>query len=334
MQKISTFPYICRMKLLCLFFLSIVILSCSNNNESVYISDTSDKYEIVQDSIFRTFNGNKEISSIVFSSVPQKVIVLATPLYSYIRALNVERNVVGMLSLERLSGIPTSIKSLGKNNEIDLEKIIELSPDLIICNSFQLKSISILKTKYQILVIDEYLENNPLRKASWIVFFGALFHKKTESNNIYSKIKRNYTSFPSEGIKVIQLNNYGGKWYLPGCKSYISQVIRDAGGEVDCDSEKVGSDVISEESAMVKLNKLDYLLFFDFAQDTSGLKIRLKPVLDLVKSNKLKVLYCSTIKTNFFNESILNPDVVLNGLNSLITQGIDGEFFKLIILEN
>lgn len=319
------------MKILYLFFLLIVVLSCETDNK---VTDHFNNYEIVQDSIFKSFNRDREVSSVVFSSPPKKVVVLATPLYSYLRALKLEKNIIGMLSLERMSGVPSFIKSIGENNEINQEKIIELSPDLIICNSFQLKSLSRLKEKYQILVIDEYLETNPIRKASWIEFFGALFQKEKVSVDIYSKIKENYVPFPSENIKIIQLNNYGGKWYLPGCKSYISQVIRDAGGIVDCDSEKTGSDVVSEESAMVKLNKLDYLLFFDYAKDTSGLNIRLKPVLKLIKQKKLKVLYCNTTETNFFNESILNPDVVLNGLNLLITKGVNGKFFKLITLEN
>lgn len=322
------------MKLLYFFFLSLIFFSCSNASETRYRMGKGDKYSVIQDSIFKTFNQSNELSRVVFSSAPIKVIILSTPFYGYIKALNSENSIIGMLSKDRIANVPSAVVSVGDDLEIDQEKIIALSPDLIICNSYQLKGIDRLKSKYQVLVIDEFLETNPLMKASWIKFFGALFRKKEQSNKIYSKVKANYVPFPEQNVKIVQLNNYGGKWYLPGCKSYISQIIRDAGGKVDCESDKSSSDVISEESAMVKLNQLNYLLFFDSAKDTVGIRTRLKPVLNLVKSDKIKLLYCSTKTTNFFDKSILNPDKVLNELNVLITEGIDGEFFKLITIEN
>jgi iron complex transport system substrate-binding protein len=322
------------MKLLYFFFLTIIVFSCTNANEFTDSVEKSDKYSIIQDSIFKTFNHGNELSRIVFSSAPQKVVVLSTPFYGYIKALNSENTIIGMLSKDRVPDVASSVIRVGDDVEIDQEKIIALSPDLIICNSYQLKGIARLKSKYQVLVIDEFLETNPLKKASWIKFFGILFNKEKKSNTIYSKVKTNYVPFPELDVKIVQLNNYAGKWYLPGCKSYISQIIRDAGGKVDCDSDKSSSDVISEESAMVKLNQLQYLLFFDSAKDTVGLRIRLKPVLNLVKSDKIRLLYCNTTSTNFFDKSILNPDKVLNELNVLITKGVDGEFFKLITLEN
>jgi iron complex transport system substrate-binding protein len=322
------------MKILYFFFFTLIVFSCSNTSETDKRVDIKNNYSIIQDSIFQTYNNGNELSRIVFSSTPKKVVILSTPFYGYIKALNSENCIIGMLSKNRVPNVSSSIMSVGDDVEIDQEKIIALSPDLIICNSYQLKGIARLKSKYQVLVIDEFLETNPLKKASWIKFFGALFNKEKKSNTIYSKVKTNYVPFPELDVKIVQLNNYGGKWYLPGCKSYISQIIRDAGGKVDCDSDKSSSDVISEESAMVKLNQLKYLLFFDAAKDTLGLRIRLKPVLNLVKADTIKLLYCSTTNTNFFDKSILNPDKVLNELNVLITKGIDGEFFKLITLEN
>lgn len=239
-----------------------------------------------------------------------------------------------MLSLDRLTNVSSTIKSVGENTEIDQERIIALSPDLIICNSYQLKGLERIKSKYQILVIDEYSESSALKKASWIAFFGALFYEGKKGDEIYFNILSKYKPFPIENKKVIQLNNYAGKWYLPGCNSYISKLVKDSGAQIDCDSEKSGSDVISEESAMVKLNQLDYLLFFDWEKDTSGLKVRLKPVLDLINKKQLKILYCNTMQTSFFDESVLQPNVVISDLNRLITKGKDGKFFKLITLEN
>jgi len=324
------------MRILLILMITLVVVACSPNieNESEHKIEVSNKFKVLNDSVFKTYNKQVEISSAVFSSAPKRVVILATPLFSYIKALGVEDNVAGILSLNRLKNISPAIKSVGENSEVDQERIIALSPDLIICNSYQLKSLLRIKSKYQILVVDEYAESNPLKKSSWIAFFGALFHKGKKGAEIYFNIVSKYEAFPIENKRIIQLNNYAGKWYLPGCNSYISKLIKDSGGKVDCDSEKVGSDVISEEAAMVKLNELDYLLFFDWEKDTSGLKLRLKPVLDLVKRKQLNVLYCNTIQTNFFDESILKPNVIIGDLNRLITKEKNGTFFKLITLEN
>lgn len=321
------------MKLLYLLLITVLFYSCGSNQEEGAIVELSQRCRVINDSIFSTYSKGKEISSVTFSKIPERVVLLATPLYSYVRAISMEKNIVGMLSVDRVANALSSIKNVGTNSEIDLEKVISLNPDLIICNSYQLKNLVRIRSEIQVLVVDEYSENSALKKASWVSFFGALFQQGAKGDALYLDILSKYQPFDPVEKKVIQLNNFGGKWYLPGAGSYISKVIKDAGGQIVFESEKSGSDIISEETAFVRVNELDYLLFFDWKEDTIGLRNRLRPVLNLLKKKDLKLLYCNTVQTNFFDESVLQPEIVISDLNRLIKSEKDGKFFKLITLE-
>lgn len=308
---------------LCVLLLTGCIDSSLKQKEVVDFSVEGDVFTTLSES-------GTVLSSVKLETPPERVVVLSTPHLSFIKLLSVTNELVGVLEKERLDSSYHEITNVGTATQINLEKIIALNPDLILCNSGQLAELKRLKNSVPILVVDDYLAKTPLQKTKWILFFGEIFRKQTQAQSYYSNQEKTYETFDTQPIEIIQLNNFSGKYYLPGCESYIANLVRDAGGKFLCKSEKSSSDVLSEEEAILYMNKSDRLLFFDWASDTTGLQGRLSEVKGLANAKKLQVIYCNTHQSGFFEKSITNPSKVVGDLNALIKGETETQFFKLI----
>ena len=123
----------------------------------------------------------------------------------------------------------------------DYEKILSIRPDLVI--TYTVSSVLptyIVKLRslgLRVLILYEHLEPDPLGKASYVRLFGALTGRQEMADSAFAAVKSRYESMalPSDlpDRKKVLLNiPYGDQWYIPGAENYLSQLIRDAGGEV------------------------------------------------------------------------------------------------------
>lgn len=314
-------------------FVVVVLFSCAEKRVKV-VSDTISSNFIVSDSsfIYSLSSSGDTVSVVSIQKEYERIVVLATPLYTFFEELQATDDIKGIYSLERLQGLPSHIQNVSSGGGVDIERLIEIQPDLIVCNSYQKQDLERINGDCEILIIDEYLEHNPIQKASWLIFFGKLLHVEKAANLAFEKIKASYVSFPTINLKVLQLNSFES-WFQPGCGNYIAQLISDAGAKMVCVPNEDGSVVVSQESAMQLLNNLDYLLFFDWELDQTSLKSRLKEVLKIRNEKKLAVLYCNTQKSQFYQKSILNPGEVIKDINFVLTTQEEGDFFKILTIE-
>lgn len=130
------------------------------------------------------------------------------------------------------------VKTIGSIDQLNIESVIMSAPDLIITignpgeTSKQIQKIE----KAGIPHINNYdwQETHPLGKAEWIKFFGALYNKEEEANQIFNFIESNYNQLKKQRKKnnpnVLFSSLYNGVWYIPGGNSYGSQFLKDAGG--------------------------------------------------------------------------------------------------------
>ena len=132
------------------------------------------------------------------------------------------------------------VKDIGYENSLDFETILSLKPDLVTVydiNGSISPTINKLK-QYHIPVVqvNEYLEPSVLGQAEWLKFFAVFFEKDKEANQTFSLIETRYLELKkmTDTLKqkpTILLNMpWKGIWYIPGGKSNIAQLIKDAGG--------------------------------------------------------------------------------------------------------
>lgn len=197
------------------------------------------------------------------------IVVTSTTHIPSLEMLNVEKSLIGFPNLDYISSEKTRnsinkghIKELGKNEDINIESLIDLSPDLVI--GFAVdgnnKAFTTLKTSgIPIVYNGDWTETTPLGKAEWIKFFAAFYNKEELANVLFLEIKTEYQKAKVLALKaketptVLSGAMYKDVWYLPQGKSWAAQFIADANGNyLWSDSEGTGSHSLNLESVLEK----------------------------------------------------------------------------------
>lgn len=236
------------MRPLFFYFLSIFMLfSCKQENAATTINwiNISENVKFNKDDQFLHLKSGKFDYKISRTVLPyKKVVLLNASLVGYFTALNLENKIVGVSSPEYIYSkkikdlINTGkIQEVGNEQKYNIEKIIALKPDVIFTNyiaSFENTYDLLRKNNIELIFLDEYLENEPLAKAKYLMIFGELFNTQKKAEILYNEIEKNYESLKSLAMtsteKPVVLANemYGNQWFLPGGKSNLAQFISDA----------------------------------------------------------------------------------------------------------
>lgn len=159
------------------------------------------------------------------------------------------------------------IQELGPFNAMNMERILELQPNLFMAhgidnNNPQLEQLK--KSGISVLLNGDWNETSALGKAEWIKLFGVLFCKENEAEKLFNNIVSEYESV-SEKVKNVSKKPtvfsgalYQNKWILPKGDSWGAQLIKDAGGEYLWANESgLGSLSLSFESVLEKAENAD-----------------------------------------------------------------------------
>ena len=162
------------------------------------------------------------------------------------------------------------VTELGIDNAINIEKLIELNPDLVMGYTMtsdfgQFNKIQ--EAGIQVLINAEYMELDPLGRAEWIKLAGLLFGKKEKADSVFRMIESEYVTTKE---KISKVNNfptamsgsmYSDTWYLPGGNNYASKLLTDAGFNYLWKQDTTtGFLALSYEAVLDKANKADYWL--------------------------------------------------------------------------
>lgn len=130
----------------------------------------------------------------------------------------------------------------GMATGVNLETLIDLSPDLVMAYATGLPEYDshpkLLEAGIPVVVNAEYMEEDPLGRAEWAKFIAVFFDKEKEANEYFEKIKKEYQSLEqsistqSRAKPTVFLNNnWQGTWYMAGGKSYVGELLKDAGAD-------------------------------------------------------------------------------------------------------
>ena len=129
------------------------------------------------------------------------------------------------------------IIDVGNSMSPSLERILELSPEVALVSPYENSGHGVLdKTGTVVIDMADYMEITPLARAEWILLLGALTDRLDEARQIFNSVRDEYNDLARTQLlstkkpKVLTEVPYSGVWYQPGGNSYMSRLIRDAGG--------------------------------------------------------------------------------------------------------
>lgn len=197
-----------------------------------------------------------------FESPMDRLICMSSSHVAALSAVGADSVICGVSGLRYISDpdiVRNGVADIGYDAALDYEAILALEPDLLVTYAVtgaepayvaKLRSLGV-----RTLVLHDHLEQHPLARAEYVRLFGALTGLMEVADSVYAGVRDRYLELAAtvdraHSAKVLINVPYGDAWYIPGQDGYMSQLVRDAGGEVIGAAEGTSaSSVISLEQA-------------------------------------------------------------------------------------
>ena len=209
----------------------------------------------------------------------ESIIVTSTTHVPHLDLLHETHKLIGFPNLDLISSLPArkmierqQIRDLGRGAHTNIEIIIDLQPDWVMISTLgeDLKNLDLLQSAGIPAVINgEYVEQDPLGRAEWIKFTGALLGKLEDATNVFREIEEEYlaaerladTIEKDERPSVMAGVMYKDVWYVPGADSWGARLLQAAGGDYIFDDQKgTGSVQLNYEYVLDQAQDADYWL--------------------------------------------------------------------------
>lgn len=157
------------------------------------------------------------------------------------------------------------IMDCGSSMQPDIERIIALHPEALLISPFENNGGYGKLDKLRIPIIEtaDYMETSPLGRAEWIKLYGLLL-SSSKADSLFSAIEKEYLQLKAEaaklplGLSILTERKTGNVWYVPGGKSTMGILLRDAHAKyIFADDQHSGSLSISPEQIIAKGNQID-----------------------------------------------------------------------------
>ena len=209
-------------------------------------------------------------------SVPiKKIVVTSTTHIPSLEMLGEVNSLVGFPHCDYISSKKVrvridagKVKELGNNHDLNTEVLLDLQPDVIIGYGIDNQNPTLdnlQKSGLKVLLNGDWNEETPLGKAEWIKFFGALYGKQKQANEIFSKIEKDYlnTVKIAKNAKVkptvLAGDMFEDRWYLPKGTSWGSILLKEANGNyLWKETSGTGSLSLSFETVYFKAKDADF----------------------------------------------------------------------------
>ncbi|MDP2114207.1 MAG: ABC transporter substrate-binding protein, partial [Bacteroidota bacterium] len=246
----------------------------------------------------------------------EKVVVLSTTHIGFIQKLGLESTIMGVSGKDFVSnpivrrGIEQGlVHDVGYDQNLNYELLLQMKPDLVMAYGIgadvaahlsKMKDLNI-----PVVINAEYLEETPLGRAEWLLFIASFYNQTDYAQQVFNEIVMEYDSMKkmvSESKhKPLILSGlpYKDNWWVPGGKSYMANLIADAGGDyIWKDNPSRESFVVSLENAIMKATHTD--LWINTGQTNS--------IQDILESDeRFKIIPALQKKMVYNDNKQMNP---------------------------
>lgn len=246
------------------------------------------------------------------------------------------------------------LAELGFGAEINIEKVLELAPDLVLSYGFNPASDAhpaLLEAGVFTALDASWREHSPLGRAEWLKFVALFANHEAAAQQLYAEIAGQYaatralaeTLDDAEKPSVL-LNTflgYADAWFIPGERSYVGQLIRDAGGKLLlAEAGSTGSQPLSFEAVYAGALQADVWLLETFGVDAQADLLALDSRFGDFAPYQNRCAWNNNRDenanggNNYYEWGVTNPQLVLADLLAIFHPSLlpehDFRFYKLL----
>lgn len=252
--------------------------------------------------------------------------------------LEVADSVVGVESpqlvwSEAISQRISSGAIVGVGNDaggLNVETIAAAEPDVFISSGTPDPTHDKLRElKIPVFGNAEWLESSPLGRAEWLKFTALLTNTETKANEVFTTIETDYEAVRSkvtgvtERPSVVTGAPFQGEWYRAGGRSYVAQLLSDAGmSYIFADDQSNGSQPVAIETMLEAAIDADLWVNADYTgkwASVADIGADDSRLLELKAAKEGKV-YNPVVRINaaggndYWQQGVVRPDLVLRDL--------------------
>lgn len=219
------------------------------------------------------------------------------------------------------------IIDLGSMHKPDIEKLIDLTPAALVVSAMETGLGYLDKLNIPVIATTDYMEDTALGRAEWIRFHALFYQKEDYADSLFSETERHYNAIKDMVKDVPQKPSvfndlkYGKTWRIAGGKSYLANMIRDAGGDyIWSDDPTTGYIRLSAEVILDKAESADiWLLKYNRSEDFTYNRLKGE---DRIYSQfeafrKKHIWECNTDRIHYFEDLPIHPDWILKDMAAI-----------------
>ena len=299
------------------------------------------------DEICKAFSSDNNQEMTIVRTPITRSVVFTTVHCALLYDLKAESAIKGVCDLQYISipdvqqraKLPISdahhVADCGNSMSSNVEKIIDLKPEAIMVSPFENSGGYGKLDKLHIPLIEmaDYMEESSLGRAEWIKFYGMLFGREKAADSLFNEVKSNYEQLKQKAQTAKQTRSVftekmmGNVWYVPGGRSVIGGLLRDARARyVFANDTHSGSVALSFESVLDRAGKADVWLF-KYNEHPSTLQELLKENAGYGEFKAVKmhqVFVCDCTRRPYYEEVSFHPDRLLSDVIQIVHPDIAG----------
>lgn len=345
-------------------FLPVIIIACSQPNTNEISNSAIENKHFSIDTIGlntyvltvnKPFLGSKKVEKYClypkaqtppeikgvnhFIETPiDKVVITSTTHLGFLQAIDQENAIVGASNLklyysskfqERVNS--GEIQSVGKA-KLNQEQLIQLNPDVIFSYAIDaggMKEVAQLRELGQkVIVIAEYMEQEPLNKAEWLKFFALFFNKKAihQADSHFLAVEESYhktekTAQTIENQPSVMIGYpWKGNWYVSGGSSFQAAYFKSANvNYIWSDLKQEASVPLATETVINHALEADYWINCGNKQELSEI-VEGDRRFEAFKAYQKQRIYNSYKRSNsqgandYWESGVVRPDLILSDL--------------------
>ena len=290
----------------------------------------------VKVSYFISRNGEQAPAGFNGPTIPagaKRIVCMASSYIAMFDALGQVDKIVGVSGIDYVSNPyilahKNSIKDMGP--EMNYELLLGLKPDVVLLYGIGDAQTAVTDKLKELFIpymyVGEYLEESPLGKAEWLVALSELTDSRKKGIEIFREIPKRYQVLKAltesvEQRPTVMLNTpWNDSWVMPSTKSYMAQLVADAGAEyIYKENSSNSSTPIGLETAYGLIQKADYWINVGSATSLDELKT-VNPKFADAKAVRERTVYNNNLRltptggNDYWESAVVRPDMVLRDL--------------------
>lgn len=219
------------------------------------------------------------------------------------------------------------IADMGSAMTPDRERIVSLNLDIILLSPYENASTygNLEALGIPTIQCADYMETSALGRAEWVRFYGRLFGKGSEADSLFNAIEAEYNMLKALTDSIAEAKRptvlfdtrNGSAWYVPGGRSTMAQLVKDAGGRyIFSDNTKSGSVPLAFESVLSRGEQADvWLIRYNNKRERMTLSDlgKIYQPYELFRAYSQENVYgCNSAELVFYEETPFHPERLLH----------------------